>query len=425
MNKRNLFITISHFVFLFVISSLLIHYNIIYTSPFNTNLILCDTIWYDQIRSGGYSYVPFKQCNLAFFPLFPIVWRLSSLNALGISLINTVLFITGINFLLGKTKYPIGYLLTIISFPSYIFFILPYSESLFFIFGSLILVGYSKSSNWLICFGLLGCSLTRSVSTLFIPAIIFTELIQFKLFSTPQPKLTALKNIILYSSICIIGVSLVTFLQVMQTGKWFYFLKVQKYWGRHFEFPILPFTTRWPTRVIGVDAIGLVVGILALFIFAKYVLSFIQNKVAESENPPSRALTFSLLYLLGIVFLDCFFTRAVAGQTSIWSMNRHIFCAPFFLFFLNWLSFQYTPSKADKYAIPVIIFIGIFINGLYIYKYNLTYYLVFFLSFMMVNAIKTTPLKLSSFTFSIILYLFNITLWVVFHQAFLQSKWVG
>ncbi len=78
----------------------------------------------------------FNKVNAAFFPLFPIIWKLLSVNNIGISLFNYLLFILSIGLLIkyllkinGIEKLLIYSIL--ITLPTTIIYYIPYTESLF------------------------------------------------------------------------------------------------------------------------------------------------------------------------------------------------------------------------------------------------------------------------------------------------------
>src|SRR5690554_6421744 len=162
---------------LFIIYVLLDLFGFIYTVPNNTNLLNWDAKWYFSIKDSGYEFIENSMCNLAFFPLFPLVWDVLDVSPTHISIFNSLVFFISFIFFYRKEYTNLLSFLFILSIPSFIFFALPYSESLFFISSSLIILGYNKESNSLKNIGFLFSSMTRSVSIIFIPAIIICDLV--------------------------------------------------------------------------------------------------------------------------------------------------------------------------------------------------------------------------------------------------------
>lgn len=426
--KQSALLTFLHYALVCMIFFLLHQFKFLALSPLHANLDLCDAYWYNDMRTGGYEFIANKMCNMAYFPLFPVFWSISNLNSLGITILNLMIFCISYSFLMRKFKYHWSYLILICSMPSFIFFALPYSESLFFLFGVILITGYQKNNNYLIFLGLLGCGLTRSVSTFFIPAIILTEYINYRSNRINVQLSVFIKRSVLYSSACLISISAVSCMQFLQTGHWFYFLKIQKLWGRHFEMPQLPFTTASPERVLGVDSIALVIGICAMFFLFRWIIAAFLPHFKSSTSMLTmrlpREVVFSMLYLAAIAFLDSFFTDAVDQRTKIWSMNRHIFCTPFVVCFLIWL-FQHRPDSIDRKAMIIILIGGILLTSLFQYPYHLFYYVLFFIvflpSFLLPRKVGIPFSKLILGTF----YITNIVIFLKFYHSFLNDLWVG
>lgn len=74
---------------------------------------------------------------VAFFPLFPMVWRLTDLSPIGICLLNFVLFVAGLLVLIAATnKAADNYqqrFAVLLCMPFLVIFLIPYSEALFFL----------------------------------------------------------------------------------------------------------------------------------------------------------------------------------------------------------------------------------------------------------------------------------------------------
>lgn len=74
---------------------------------------------------------------VAFFPLFPMVWRLTGLSPIGICLLNFVLFVAGRLVLIAATnKAADNYqqrFAVLLCMPFLVIFLIPYSEALFFL----------------------------------------------------------------------------------------------------------------------------------------------------------------------------------------------------------------------------------------------------------------------------------------------------
>ena len=360
--------------------------------------------------------------NMAFFPFFPYIWKWLSLDGFQISILNLVVFSISFIILMGKEKYSTAYLLIVSSLPCFIFFFLPYSESWFFLFGTMLIIGYRRESRMLQVLGLFGCCLTRSVSTFFIPAVIITEILAYK--ASGISRKTLITNITINISACLAGILSVVLIQGLQTGKWFYYIEVQKYWQRHWLFPSFPLTTISPNKVLGIDSVALMLGLIGIYFSVKYCFSQIKSKITKKEpfhsSPPiCKSIYFSILFLAAIAIIDTCFTYDINGKTNMQCMNRHLMCTSFALCFLNWLNNEYRNGSYDIYFIAGFLVLGIFATGIYAYGHHLIYYILFVSSFFLYRffpAIKPVFL---------LLFLFNIFFLVIFYQDFLNGLWIG
>ncbi|WP_214073571.1 hypothetical protein [Mucilaginibacter sp. dw_454] len=386
--------------------------------PSQSNLLHYDAYWYFSIKEFGYYYQPNAGNNAAFFPLFPLVWSYFDFSNLGISLFNLAVFGCSFVVLLKVEKLKAGFLLMLLSFPSFIFFALPYSESLFFLFCTILIIGYRKKSNLLICIGLFGASLVRSVCMIFLPAIIICELLTA----------TFERNSII-KAVCKLLASTAGFLLASwylkcATGKWFYFIEIQKYWNRHWLVPTFPLTTISPARVLGVDAVTLLLGCIAIYICIKAAVIRIRRKVSESatENRDlDPSVLMSALYMSGMSILDVVFSYKSNGGTNIWSLNRHVMCTPFALIFLVYLFKHFNPLPLERLGLALLIVLGVFFTGAFEYpNLRVLGFLVMFFSTLI--ALKHHKAALGFF---VIYYLLAIFLQTAFYAEFLNKLWLG
>ena len=146
---------------------------------------VADVLWYQSIASRGYEKIPFTADtthNWAFFPLFPLLWRLTAYLTgeypLSGMLLSHVFFLLGL-IVVHKAAMAFGFSRTIADrglfylafFPTSYFFSLPLTESLF-----LFLTAYSlysgKRGRWWTA-GVVGglASATRVTGVLLLPAL--------------------------------------------------------------------------------------------------------------------------------------------------------------------------------------------------------------------------------------------------------------
>ena len=411
------FVVASHFALLIIIYHLLYALGLFNSLPNDNNMRNWDGYWYSQIIEVGYWYVPYTTCNLAFFPLFPYLWKALNISAIYMGLINLIAFYLGLNLLIPIRKASLPILLAMISLPSCIFFFLPYSESLFFISGALLLNGlYRRSTGFVVC-GIVLCGLTRSVSTTFIPAFLFIPAVACLSGKISIREMAG--QMALTVSACLASIFAVAYIQFYQTGKWFYFLEVQRYWKRHWLVPSLPFTTTDPNRILGIDAAAIITGFVCIFFSLKWFSNLFKRAGQRTLFDVDPAAIFSILILGAIAFLNCVFTFNIFDHTSIWSANRLIFCTPFFFYFIYWLNTNAALSITDTKIIVLIIITGIWLTGVFRYPLQLLFYALFSLS-LISPAFKSRKNIISYFFYAV-----NFFLSLLAFDAFLSNKWLG
>ena len=292
--------------------------------PNNETIARWDTGWYKDILQYGYKFYEGRQCNVAFFPAFPFFWKFTGLSALGISLVNYLIFSVGAVILMRGFQIKNSIALLLISSPAAFFFFVPYTESMFFLFASMLLVGLKKDYLALTVIGFLGASLTRSVALFMLPAIMMIWF--FQTTSIVQIAHNAGKYLAYLASV-VSAVLLVALLQFIQTGQWFPFVGVQKYWEKKIALPKFPLWSWAGGYIYWMDMIAFIIGLigilLVLYLLYKKLKALDQLKV----SPP---IILSLAYLAFIGLFTLFAT------SSLHSTARYIFAAPFF-----WVLFNY------------------------------------------------------------------------------------
>ncbi len=167
---------ICHIIAFILIYFLLYQLGFISVYPTNSNLVNMDASWYKDIRDDGYYYSDTTTSPMAFFPLFPYVWKLTGLNSIGISIFNYLIFLLGFSLLSKHLKLNFKQNLLFLSTPSLFFCFIPYSESLFFLGSVILLIGLNKDNIIIVVTGHIITTFSRSVGVVFIPAYIFTNL---------------------------------------------------------------------------------------------------------------------------------------------------------------------------------------------------------------------------------------------------------
>lgn len=362
-HKQKLFYAASFgFIFLFVSIYLILYFfGALTTLPSEANLLKWDAIWYDSIKTYDYSYRWYSASNSAFFPLFPYLWKLLHIGPIGISCFNLFLILISINILYRTFDLHIKYVLIFISLPSSIFFYVPYTESLFFFFCSIFLVGLKKNDLRLIFVGILFASMTRATALFFVPAVIFMEV----LHSDKLINKKMLINVALMSFASVLGLFIVVLIQYCQTGEWFAFAKQQnRFWLHKFDLPGFPLVAHGGDRSLWIDGFSFIVGLnaatLAISLIIKKFIS--KTKSLAFQNKP---FLFAVGYIVMITIYGLFFDpKCYDAQTSLNSVNRYVFGNPFFFLFIAFLPQLFSASKTNYALFFLILLFGFYLIGL-------------------------------------------------------------
>ncbi|ANI89379.1 hypothetical protein A9P82_08790 [Arachidicoccus ginsenosidimutans] len=393
--------------------------------PTNKNLINWDAVWYKKIQEAGYHYSEATGGTMAFFPLFPFLWRWFGLNVIGITIFNYLIFLLGFYLLSNNQKWSFKQNLLFLSTPSLFFCFVPYSEALFFLGSSLLLIGLNKDRIAIILLGLIITTLTRSVGVVFIPALIFTY---FYLSNEKSYKHNLLR--ILLGTAVIISGSLIAFLvQYLYTGKWFVFFEVQKHWRRQFQIPTLPLTTISNFNMLWLDGMAFLFALLAGFYILFLLLSNYKNPLNKIKVRPE--VLFSLVYVAMIGFIATFFSgvRSKDYGTSLMSINRFIFATPFFIIFtLEFSNNKEIDRKLKGLAFTVIMMISWLMLGLdrkipgnesyfptLSYFFNMTVFVVLYMYIQFKPGSK----------WLYFIYCINLIIMAFLFNRFLNAGWVG
>jgi hypothetical protein len=121
----------------------------------NPSTALCswDCGWYVQLRDSGYVLKLDDESNPAFFPLFSYIWRWTGFSFIQMSIMNALLFIVSVGIMATQFKMATRSLIFFLCIGLQTFFVVPYSESLFFIGSSLFLIGFHKNEKTITILG--------------------------------------------------------------------------------------------------------------------------------------------------------------------------------------------------------------------------------------------------------------------------------
>lgn len=368
-------------------------------------LLQWDAELYADIVRDGYS-----RMYTAFFPLFPLVWKLTGLGAIGISLLNGFLFIVSLSWLSSELKAKTHELLLLAATPTFIFFLVPYSEALFFLGSTLLLAGLFKKQQSLLLIGLLVCSFARPTASVFIPAIVITEWLCRD--SPKKALLQMLKQIVAAA----LGLFLALWVHQNYTGAWLSFFDVQsEYWDNTLRIPSLPLRSWAGMKITMLDGFALSVSMMSGIALFK---SLQPNFKRLKSNAP-KGLVFSLLYLLGIGLVVLLFRGG-----ELFSLNRFVFASAFFVV----AAFYFAKLKLSKKAFyfPLALFLYWLLFNSYVHIQTLLKYLLvtLFLSLPVVMQIEMKNKWISRLA-AAILFAGLAAIQLYFFSRHLGGQWVA
>ncbi len=430
--QRKLYLVFLLYAALFVLGySALYFFNLYTLLPNKENIVNWDAMWYNSIKTKGYEYYWYMASNSAFFPLFPYIWKLLHSSPYGICLINFLVFVVGISFLYKTFSISLSKILLYISLPTGLFFMLPYSESFFFFFSSLYLVGLYKKDQKLIFIGLLLSSLTRATAMFFLPSIIVMEVMNSSGFLDRN----ALKNILLYSFASILGLLLVVLFQYALTLEWFPFAKQQfRFWRHHFGIPTFPLVSHGGENIIWIDSFAFLAGITAsvLVVVLGIKKVFLNYSHAMFSNRP---FWFSCAYILMVTIYSLFFNpKCLEVQTSVDSMNRYVFCTSFFFVFFVFVLDYFRITLKNYLMFMVLLLVTLFLfglNGAPLFfidpkRYGEQGSLLFFAGvFIYINLHYLSSSQQFGKYIACCLFGFNILITTYYLHTFISGNWAG
>ncbi len=369
------------------------------------NFLHWDAAHYDWIRNFGY-----KDFRVAFFPLFPMLWKISSLSVYGVVLLNSFVLLVSFYFLIKTLTVSPLEIILYLSIPSFCFFLLPYSESVFFASSTILIIGLKSKRIWLILLGLFLSTLSRPAFTIFVPAIIIAELL------SEEINKKMLFRIMLYLLTVLFGILFVGMIQHYYTGIWFNFFEVQKGWGNKLQIPNLPLTSWAGGLIVRLDGAAMLLGIIAGIMISFYALKvkFMRHLFMPKE------VVFSLSYIAGITLSVLLFRGG-----SLFSLNRFVFAAPFIIIAGNFYMNQKIIFNKGQMVIGFVsIFAFWLLFGSYVHIQTLLKYLLLSVYLFLLVTVKANN-KIVSKVSIIIFITINIIFQFIFLIRFLRGEWVG
>ena len=363
-----------------------------------------DAQHYFSIKNGNYS-----DFRTAFFPFFPLFWKISGFSIIGITLINSLIYLLSLFWLSKVFHFTSIQLLLFLSIPSAIFYYLPYTEAFFFFFSSLIIVGLKKKNYPLIYLGLFLCVVTRPSFTVLAPALFLTFWFTLDNFKEK------IKQCLIVSLIVLIGILSVLAIQYVYNQSAENYFTIQQGWGNFLQIPHLPFTSWAGGFNVRLDGVAFLFSILT-----GLLLLFTIKRMKVQKHSLSPEFIFSAFYIVGIGLLVLFFRGG-----SLFSLNRFVFATPFAVIVLyHWLKFDinFTTKQIVIIGIGILLFWLLF--GSYVHIQAMLKFLL--LSFYLVLLFLVKHKKTQNHRYWLICLIgINCVFQLLLYVRFLSNTWVG
>jgi hypothetical protein len=285
-----------------------------------------------------------------------------NVSPLGMGLINGLVWIVTASFVGKEFKMKAASFALGMAMPMAVFFFIPYSESLFALGITLILIGLNRSKLTQILLGIFICSITRPTILVLVPAVILGLLF----FQSLLPKARSIFWTVLTA---IAGLFVVLLIQRMDTGSWTSFIEAQQAWGNSLSWP------QWPLRTWG-QGINLILDGTALWFGLLSGVSFFLLLREEDASPKNSPTLMALSFVAGTCLL-VLFTRG----GFLFSLSRFVFASPLILLVVHRLISIKPTKKSLAWMATSIVLFGIALGA---YEHIITW-----LQFLAVGAFVT------------------------------------
>jgi Gpi18-like mannosyltransferase len=313
------------------LSSLVILKSVYYGTPQSIVdlFVRWDSGWYLSIIQNGYSYVPGKPSNVAFFPLYPLLVKIFSfgfadVTITGIVLSNVALLLAMIYLFrlvqldYQNTKIPLNSVIFALIFPASFFFSIFYAEGLF-LFLTIACFYYARKNRWLLSslFGFLA-ALTRALGVfIFIPILIeYLAPTSIKDF-----KFSKIKKDILW--LLLIPAGLLTYMTYLyiRFSEPLAFLKTETAWSRGFAPGILTLESlfSYPPfyKFTFLGFVVLSIFMLVYLIYSKVRISYIVYTAVQLFIILSSGLMESFPRYMSVLF-PIYIGFAIMAKNRFW-----------------------------------------------------------------------------------------------------------
>ena len=389
-----------------------------------------DAAHYLGIRDNYYEGNDFKY---AFFPLFPLIWKISHLDILRVRLLNFLLFGISILILSGvflnkqTTTLLERYIVLTLSVvvPPIVMYYLPYAEATFAVTFALAVYGLIKNKYWLFFISMVLFAMSRPVFMIVGLSFVAVDIFYF---IKHRNVIHFLKELSLKLLPLLLGTFIVFYMYYLSSGSFFMYFDSLKGWNMTFSIPKA--LSDWSIEGFGMN-------VFARFFLVLPSISILVNdfirmmRSHKTPEPPSvfkgdinfiREYFFhnSIAYFWGVFLFVIFFQGG-----SLNGLHRYVITSPFFCIFI-YHAYEYTKQvQLNKF---LVVFILLFIASVFLltgvphFEPELNFYdsgffcllltLIYFFTFRFMNNFLKIGLLLLLISYNIlwITFLYNIFL---------------
>lgn len=300
-----------------------------------TTLMRFDALHYAGIMRDGYA-----SNSSAFFPLFPFIWKCTSLGPIGISILNGTLFMAATAWMIRILRPPLHAVLLFAALPAMLFFFVPYSEATFFLGATGMIWAARERKPWMIALAMVWCTLARPSFTVLLPALLI-------MVGLGEGTITRKAgHMLLYTGACALALLAVILAQHAATGNYFGFYAAQAEFGNTFKMPKLPLTSWGGDAVVRLDSVALLAGATA----GVLLLRAIGRRTLSHLPAPPPEVVLSMAYVAGMALL-----ALLLRNGSLYSLNRFVFATPFALVLIAHYIRKPIPINGRRAAIMFLV----------------------------------------------------------------------
>ncbi len=237
----------------------------------------------------------------AFFPLFPMVWKILHVNNIEISLFNYLIFIFSVALLIinlykSSDKNKLLVYAMLISLPSVIVYFIPYTEALFLLCMTLSVIGLIKKKYYLYFIGTILLAMVRPATVFVFLAFLMVEIISL---AVNKDLKAFMKNCLQKLLPFLLGYFLAIFIQYLSSSSWTLISDAGTHWSGGIIQKIAGISD-WSAEGFGLTTFALFFVCLPVTIYLGYIIWSKQALRAASQQTESYILMVSMFYMVGI-----------------------------------------------------------------------------------------------------------------------------